>query len=79
MKADYSKDSSEEPSVTFEEDFEGIRGSSPAICTFYVPTWTLAVNGLQKVALSVQKSPSAVVTVADHFYNVLVQMNRVTV
>jgi hypothetical protein len=60
MKADYSTDSSEEPKVTFEEDFEGIRGSSPAICTFYVPTWILAANGPQKVALSVQKSPSVV-------------------
>ena len=58
MKADYSKDSSEEPKVTFEEDFEGIRGPSPAICTFYVPTWILAANGPQKVALSVQKCPS---------------------
>ena len=60
MKADYSEDSSEEPKVTFEEDFEGIRGSSPAICTSYVPTWILAVNGPQKVALSVQSSPGVV-------------------
>ena len=60
MKADYSKDSSEEPKVTFEEDFTGIRGPSPAICTFYVPTSILAANGPQKVALSVQKSSSTV-------------------
>ena len=60
MNADYSKDSSEEPKVTFEEDFQGIQGPSPAICTFYVPTWLLAANGPQKVALSVQSSPSAV-------------------
>ena len=53
VKAEYSKNSSQEPKVTFEEGPEGIRGSSPAVFTFYVPAWILGANGQQNVTLSV--------------------------
>ena len=47
----------QEPKITFEEDPEGIRGSSHAVFTFYVPSRVLASNGPQKVMLSIQHSP----------------------
>jgi hypothetical protein len=43
IKAEYSKDS-QEPKVTFKEDPEGFRGSSPAIFTFYAPSWILGIE-----------------------------------
>ena len=61
MKAEYSKDSSQEPKVTFEEDAEGPRGTSPAVFTFYIPSWFLGVDGPHKAAVSVRSSPSTVV------------------
>ena len=60
IKAEYSKDSSQEPKVTFEEDAEGLRGTSPAIFTFYIPSWFLAVDGPHKAAVSVRSSPNTV-------------------
>ena len=57
VKAEYSEDSPQEPKIAFEEDPEGIRGSSPAVFTFYVPSSVLASNGPQKVMLSIQHNP----------------------
>ncbi|KAF8348729.1 hypothetical protein F5887DRAFT_597878 [Amanita rubescens] len=59
VKAEYGEDSSQEPKIAFEEDPEGIRGLSPAVFTFYVPSHILASNGPQKVLLSIQHSPLA--------------------
>ena len=60
IKAEYSKDSSREPKVTFEEDAEGVRGTSPAIFTFYIPSWFLGVDGPHKAAVSVRSNPTTV-------------------
>ncbi|KAF8341942.1 hypothetical protein F5887DRAFT_364133 [Amanita rubescens] len=57
LKAEYSKDSSQEPMVTFDEDPEGFRGSSPAIFTFYVPASILEVDGPQKAILQLHPNP----------------------
>ena len=56
LKAEYSKDSSQEPKVTFEEDAEGFRGTSPAIFTFYIPSWFLNVDATHRVAVSVRSN-----------------------
>ena len=64
VKAEYSKNSSQEPKVIFEEDPEGIRGSSPAIFSFYVPAWVLGANGQQEVTLAVLSSLYTVKTLS---------------
>ncbi|KAF8345638.1 hypothetical protein F5887DRAFT_169977 [Amanita rubescens] len=64
VKAEYGKNSSQEPKVTFEEDLEGIRGSSSAVFTFYVPAWILGANGQQEVTLAVLSSLYTVKTLS---------------
>ena len=56
IKAKYSKDSPQEPKITFEEDAEGFRGTSPAIFTFYIPSWFLCDDAPHKVVVSVRSS-----------------------
>ncbi|PFH50432.1 hypothetical protein AMATHDRAFT_75636 [Amanita thiersii Skay4041] len=56
---------SREPSITFKEDPRGIYGSSPAIFTFYIPTWILSNDLSQvKVTLSFRSSPVVVAKLA---------------
>ena len=62
VEAEYGKDPSQEPKVTFEEDAEGFRGSSPAVFTFYVPSWFL--DAPQKAAVSVRSNPNVVMRLA---------------
>ncbi len=57
IKAAYSNDSSQEPKVTFAEDPEGFRGSSPAIFTFYVPSWVLGIEASQEATVAIRSNP----------------------
>ncbi|KAF8628196.1 hypothetical protein AX15_004046 [Amanita polypyramis BW_CC] len=57
LNVKYGGDPRSEPSISFEEDLEGLRGSSPVIITFFVPTWTLGAEPSLKVTLVVRNSP----------------------
>ncbi|KAF8628200.1 hypothetical protein AX15_004049 [Amanita polypyramis BW_CC] len=57
LNVKYGDDPSQEPSVSFEEDPKGMRGSSSVILTFYVPTWLLGIETSQKVTVAIRSSP----------------------
>jgi len=57
VRTSYHRDPVREPSVTFDEDRDGIRGSSPAVFTFYVPTWLLRIEPSLRVMVSIRANP----------------------
>ena len=65
LKAKYSKDSSQEPKLTLEEDAKGFRGTSPAIFTFYIPSWFVGIDAPHRVAVSVRSNPITVMKLAS--------------
>ncbi|KAM6496297.1 hypothetical protein JOM56_009003 [Amanita muscaria] len=59
VKVESSGPNDRDLSITYEEDPQGIRGSSPVIFSFYIPTWIIRKNGSKiNVALSLRSTPA---------------------